>query len=77
MLSDFEKFPLIEEYLRNIAEGQLYTGNFDALDTAPKRRLTTRPLKMEVGNPFQRPLNSGNDFPLVPGSYMDMDGQRL
>ena len=74
MLGDFEKFPLVEEYLLAIAEGQLYTASFEAVDTGAKNRFTTGMLKMEIGNPFHRPITSGNTFPVVSGNYTDIDG---
>ena len=77
MIADYENFPILEEYLGALAEGKISTCHFDPVDTSPGRRLTSGPLKMEIGNPFHRPITSGNQFPVVPGSYMDMDGQRL
>ena len=74
MLADFEKIPLIEEYLSLIADGKLATCSFEPGDTTPDNRLITGNLKMEIGNPFYRPLNTRTSFPMVPGNFMDLDG---
>ena len=74
MLADYDKIPVVEEYLNAIADGSLFTACLDPVDVEPKHRLTTGPLRLEIGNPFHRPPNSDTSYPVVPGSYMDMDG---
>ena len=76
MLADFEKIPLVEEYLEKVGNGVIYTSFFESADISPDRRVKTGPLTEALGNPFPRPSTLVR-YETFPGNYLDADGTRL